>query len=148
MSANSEKLARARAKAARQKTIIKTLEAKVRREESAEARKLETRQKILLGSWLLDSLREDHDATPARKHRIGEMILRRATEYRDYVVMKDLYRELTDNDLPEPPKPERVRSEAIQPSADSLPVGEAFADGAASLSEVASNAAEEPVDRL
>lgn len=148
MSTTSEKLARARAKAAQQKKIVKMLEAKVRREESAEARKLETRQKALLGAWILESARADHEAAPKRKQWVADMILRHAKEYRDYEVMKDLYREFTGKDLPEPPKPEKAQPEATQPSSDNLLVEVGFTGGMVASTEVALRAADEPFDRL
>ncbi|MBO1908059.1 hypothetical protein J4G37_24605 [Microvirga sp. 3-52] len=147
MSTTSEKLARAKAKEAQQKKIVKMLEAKKRREEAAEGRKLDTRRKVLLGTWILERVRAEPQGESKRKQWVAELILRHAKEYRDYEVMKDLYREFTGKDLPTPPKPEKIRPDAIQPTLDSPSVGEAFAGGASALSEVAPNGAEEPFDR-
>jgi hypothetical protein len=146
MSATREQLARVKANIAQKKKLAKKLEAKARREETAEARKLDTRRKALLGAWVLESAREDHEAAAKRKEKIAVMILSRATEYRVYEVMKDLYKEFTGKDLPEPSKPEKVRPETIQPSPDSLFEEEGFAGGIAALSEQPPNAAEEPLD--
>jgi hypothetical protein len=146
MSATREKIARVKARIAKQNQYRKKLEAKARREETADARKLDTRRKVLLGAWILEFARAEHEGASKRKQWVADMILREAKKYSDYEVMKDLYREFTGKDLPEPTKPEKVRPDAIQPTLDSPSVGEAFAGGAAALSMVAPNAAEEPFD--
>jgi hypothetical protein len=147
MSATRDQIARLKEKISQQKKLVSKLEAKERRKESAEARKLDTRRKVLLGAWILEFARAEHEGASKRKQWVADMILREAKKYSDYEVMKDLYREFTGTNLPEPPKPEKDHPDATQPDADSLLVGEAFAGGTAALSGGAPNAAEEPFDR-
>ena len=147
MSPTRDQIAPLKEKISQQKKLINKLEAKERRKEAAEARKLDTRRKVLLGAWILEFARAEHEGASNRKQWVADMILREAKKYSDYEVMKDLYREFTGTNLPEPPTLEKDRPDAIQSTSDSLLVEEAFAGGATALSEVAPNAAEEPFNR-
>jgi hypothetical protein len=72
----------------------------------AQKRKDDARQRFLIGAWFIEEVAENQ----GRKDYLSNLIKRR-TAARDHGVMKDLYKDLTGEDLPMP-----VTSEDASPS--------------------------------